>query len=385
MLRTLLLLTAVFISPVVFSQTIYKSFTSANFKEERQLKIQLPRNYHSNTHKKYPVAIVLDGDYLFEPLAGIIDYYSYWDEIPETIVVGINQSESRENDSYYDDSRHLPFGTGAAFYEFIGMEVLPYITRTYRTTHFATIVGHDLTANFANYFLFKSQPLFRAYVNLSPDLAPQMANRLRGTFNRLDTKTWYYLATGSEDIPDLRTGALDLDQELSAIENPNFGYGFDDFSDSNHYTFIGQALPKAMETVFKSYRPITNKEYEENILTADSPFQYLSDKYETIQKSFGIEIPVRINDFLAVGKALEVTEKWEELELLGKMASEQRPAYILGAYFSGRAYEALGDSERAIKTYRSSWDKEEIAFMTVDYLLQRAENIERGQASPLSQ
>lgn len=385
MLRKLLLLIALIFSPLVFAQTIYKSFPSHQYKEERQLKIQLPRNYDSNTHKNYPVVLVLDGDYLFEPVAGITDYYSYWDEIPEVIVVGINQAGSRESDSYYDENRHLPFNTGATFFEFIGQEVLPYIHKTYRTTNFATIIGQDLTANFANYFLFKPKPIFQAYVNLSPDLAPQMANRLRASFNRLQTKTWYYLATGSEDIPDIRRAARALNEELSAIENPHFDYAFDEFVDSNHYTIIGQALPKAMEKVFQIYRPITNKEYEENILSLESPFGYLTDKYQTIKNSYGLDMTVRVNDFLAIGKALEVTENWEELKQLGDLASEQRPATILGAYYQGRAFEALGESEKAIKTYKSSWDKEEIAFMTVDYLLQRAENIERGGLTPLAQ
>lgn len=385
MLRKLLLLIAVICSPMVLAQTIYKSFPSHQYKEERQLKIQLPRNYDSNTHKNYPVVLVLDGDYLFEPVAGITDYYSYWDEIPEVIVVGVNQAGSRESDSYYDENRHLPFNTGATFFEFIGQEVLPYIHKTYRTTNFATIIGQDLTANFANYFLFKPKPIFQAYVNISPDLAPQMANRLRASFNRLETKTWFYLATGSEDIPDIRRAARALNEELSAIENPNFDYVFDEFIDSNHYTIIGQALPRAMEKVFQIYRPVTNKEYEENILSLESPFGYLTDKYKTIKNSYGLDMPVRVNDFLAIGKALEVTQNWEELKQLGDLASEQRPATILGAYYQGRAYEALGESEKAIKTYKSSWDKEEIAFMTVDYLLQRAENIERGALTPLDQ
>lgn len=380
MLKKLLLLSLLVSASSAFSQTVYKSLASAQFEEERQLKIQLPRNYDSNTKKSYPVLITLDGDYLFEPIAGNVDYYSYWDEIPEVIVVGINQSQSREKDSYYDDKRYLPFNTGAAFYEFVGMEVLPFINNNYRTTGFAAIAGHDLTANFANYFLFKSNPIFQAYINLSPDLAPQMINRLQGSFRRLEEKKWFYLATATEDIPDLKNGTLALHEELSAIENENFHYAFDNFEDANHYTLANRAIPVALESIFKPYRPITTKEYEENIVTIDSPYQYLKDKYETIRNSFGMDIPVRINDFLAIGKALEVHENWDELEELGKMASEQRPAYILGTYYLARSYEENGDPEKAIQTYKSSWDKQEVAFLTVDYMLKRAENLEKSSA-----
>lgn len=371
------LLAAVFVyANIAHTQTIHRTMKSSNFKEERELKIQLPRNYEDNKNKSYPIIVVLDGDYLFEPMAGNIDYYSYWDEIPEAIVIGINQFRDRENDSYYDDENHLPFNTGAAFFEFIGMELLPYIDQNYRTTNFAAIAGHDLTANFSNYYLFKEQPLFQAYINLSPDLAPQMADRLYGSLSRTTNKTWFYLATASEDIPDLRNGSLQLDEDLRSIENDNFNYAFDDFEDANHYTFIARALPKAIESIFHSYRPITNKEYEENIVTADSPYGYLRNKYETIRNSFGIDISVRINDFLAVGKALEEHQNWKELEELGQLARDQVPASIIGTYYLARAYEENGEAERAVRTYKSSFDKEEVAFLTVDYMLERAERIE---------
>ncbi|HET8753187.1 MAG TPA: alpha/beta hydrolase-fold protein, partial [Salinimicrobium sp.] len=153
-----------------FSQTIYKTINSSKLGEERQLKIQLPRNYESNTEKTYPLIIALDGDYLFEPMAGNVDYYSYWDEIPEAIVVGVLQDGNREADCLYDDQRFLPADTGASFFEFLGMELLPYLDENYRTARFVVVAGHDLSANFINYYLFKPEPLFHAYINLSPDL-----------------------------------------------------------------------------------------------------------------------------------------------------------------------------------------------------------------------
>ena len=113
----------IFASPILSAQTIYKTINSSRIGTERELKIQLPRNYEQNTEKTYPLIMVLDGDYLFEPMAGNVDYYSYWDEIPEAIVVGVNQIDSRDDDSMYDSQRFLPekkrslifriFGNGA--------------------------------------------------------------------------------------------------------------------------------------------------------------------------------------------------------------------------------------------------------------------------------
>ena len=127
-----LLFICLFIAPNLFTaQTIYKSLKSSKLGEERQLKIQLPRNYDKNKEKSYPILVVLDGDYLFEPVAGNVDFYSYWEDIPEMIVVGINQSNSRDSDAFYDDERFLPSETGAKFFEFIGMELMPFLDSEY--------------------------------------------------------------------------------------------------------------------------------------------------------------------------------------------------------------------------------------------------------------
>ena len=81
-----------------FSQTIYESFESEFLNDSRELKIQLPRNYDDNAKKIYPLIIVLDGDYMFEAVSGSVDYLSYWGDIPDSIIVGINQIDSRYDD-----------------------------------------------------------------------------------------------------------------------------------------------------------------------------------------------------------------------------------------------------------------------------------------------
>ena len=42
--------------------------------------------------------------------------------------------------------------SGAKFFEFITMELLPYMVSNYRLAEFRVAVGHGETANFINYF-----------------------------------------------------------------------------------------------------------------------------------------------------------------------------------------------------------------------------------------
>ncbi|NJW52938.1 alpha/beta hydrolase [Salinimicrobium oceani] len=359
------------------SQTLYKTITSVKLGNERELKIQLPRNYDQNSQKKYPLIIVLDGDYLFEPMAGNVDYYSYWDEIPEAIVVGVNQAKTRNDDSSYDPQRFLPEKKGAQFFEFLGMELLPFLDKTYRTSKFVAIAGHDLTSNFINYYLFKENPLFHAYINLSPDLAPEMSNRLSETLSAASQPRWFYLCTGSNDVPELKKEIAQLDAQLSLIENPYLKYRFDTFEAATHYTLVSQALPKALEYIFAAYKPMGLKEYDEIVLEGNSPYDYLTEKYKVINENFGIQKTIRINDFLAVGKALEFVQNWDDLERLGELARKHYPQSALGTYYLARAYEANGQPKKAMKTYQSAYGQEEAAFVTVDFMLKKAELIKQ--------
>ncbi|MDX1545275.1 MAG: alpha/beta hydrolase-fold protein, partial [Christiangramia sp.] len=203
-MKRLLPLMAILLPLLTCAQIKYESISSEKLGETRQLKIQLPRNYEENPEKRYPVVVVLDGDYLFEPVAGIVDYYSYWEDAPEMIVVGINQDGIRMDDTAYAENNFLPVQKGAKFFEFIGMELLAQLDQKYRTANFRIIVGHDFTSNFINYYLLKENPIFQGYINLSPDLAPEMANRISKALGTAETKKWFYLATASDDIPTLK-------------------------------------------------------------------------------------------------------------------------------------------------------------------------------------
>ena len=378
MMKKLLLMLA-FIAPLfTFSQTLYKTINSEKLGEERQLKIQLPRNYEANPEKIYPVMIVLDGDYLFEPVAGNVDFYSYWEDIPEMIVVGINQDGTREYDAAYNERNFLPSGDGAAFFEFLGMELMQYLDNNYRTTDFRVILGHDFTSNFINYYLFKPNPLFDAYINLSPDLAPQMTERISTSLAKSETKKWYYLATGSDDIPQLKERILSFDKELKTLDNKMLEYHFDNFENTTHYSLVGKAIPSALSSMFKVYSPISVKEYNEILLqTSISPVQYLTEKYQSINKLFHVEKQIRLNDFMAIYNAIEKTRRWDDYRELSKMAETHYPGTMLATYFEARYEEETGNPRKAMRTYQKAYGQEKIAFLNTDFMLAKADAIKK--------
>ncbi len=379
MKKLVLLSLMLLFSFMTFSQAIYEEMRSEKLGTTRKLKIQLPRNYKTNVEKQYPIILVLDGDYLFEPVAGNVDYSSYWEEIPESIVVGILQGNQRYEDCSYDLTTYFPDEDGSKFFEFIGMELMPYLDKKYRTAKFIVAIGHDYTANFLNYYLFKNPPLFNGYLILSPDLAPQMENRLAERIPSIEKeKIFYYLATGSEDLAKIKKSTESLNLKLKGIKNDSFMYSFDNFPGADHYSLVSKAIPSGLANIFSMYRPISQKEYSEVLLNTETPIsEYLVDKYKSIENLFSLKNKIRVSDFLATATAAEKRKKWDALREIANLAQKQYPNTVLGNYFLGRYYEETGDLRKAIRTYQSGFDKEEVEFITVDLMLDKADEIKR--------
>lgn len=378
MKRLLALTLTVLCSSLVLSQSkiIYEEFTSYKLDETRRLKIQLPRDYETNTEKVYPIVLVLDANYLFEPVAGNVDYFGYWEDMPESIVVGIMQGDNRYDDCNYDDTNFMPADQGADFFEFIGLELIPYIDNNYRTAKFIIAVGHDFTANYINYYLFKDPPLFNGYINLSPDLAPLMDERLPERIPSIEGKLFYYIATGTDDIPNLMDISIDLNSKLAPLKSERFNYYFDNFEGATHYSLVARAIPSAMEKIFSVYRPISKQEFTDKLMKTETPVHmYLLDKYKTIENLFGLTNPIRINDFIATATAAEKRKQWESLREIASLAQRQYPDLVMGDYYMARYYEEVGEPKKAMRTYQGAFDKEEVDFITVDLMLDKADKI----------
>lgn len=343
-----------FFSQVMYSQVIYETFQSSKLAESRELKILIPRGYDPEANIEYPLVIVLDGDYLFEPVVGNIDYQSYWDDMPSCIVVGINQAETRKKDFSFSEDNFLPVQDSASFFEFIGMELIPYIEDKYSASEFRIIIGHDLSANFLNYYLFKEYPLFRAYISLSPDLAPFMETRLQEKLSTIDFDLFYYMATADTDVKALRERILVTDEILATIDNPKFHYRFDDFEDANHYSLVGLGIPKAINQIFTLYKPISRKEYTENVLTYEAgPYEYFVKKYQDIETFYGFKKSPIENDIRAVAAASIKLDDMESLENIAKLAKKEFPDSMISAYYMGMYYEEKGIIKKALQYYQS--------------------------------
>ncbi len=128
------------------------------------IQTQLPLEYSDSTAKRYPVVIMLDGNFHFPMLAASVRQYEKGGLLPPIILVGIGYKSFKDMDSLrvrdYLYPAPLPSdemkasGGGERFRQFVVQELLPSIDSTYRTTtDNRALLGHSFGGYFALYTL----------------------------------------------------------------------------------------------------------------------------------------------------------------------------------------------------------------------------------------
>lgn len=386
-MRTVFVLLITLLTSFGFSQTFEETIDSKKLGETRAFSVTLPSYYEQNVDKKYPVLVILDGEYLAAPFKGILKYGNYWDDLPQMIVVSVyqNYGQQRFKDSAFDEAG-FPTESGANFFEFVGMELLPFIEGKYRTQPFRVVAGHDTTAGFLNFYLYKDNPVFNGYISLAPEMAPEMEKRVAERLAVITKPVMYYQASGQGDLPELREKTEALDQNINAIPNKNFRYQYDDFQGASHYSLVAQAIPQALYFIFDGYQPISMVEFQEKIVKLESGYtQYLIDKYENLEEKMGLKVLPRLTDFKAIEAAIVKNKAYPELQDLSKYAEKQYPKTTLSVYHQALYYEKMGEYKKAAKEYNKAFTREPIRELSIDYMLTRAERMKKKKDESITE
>ena len=355
----------------VTAQVKQEIFESFKLQERRDVQYYFPENLDDT--KKYPLILVLDANYLFDQVVATSKFYSRFHGMPESIIVGVNQSKNdlRFEDCAFEPDTGLPSEKGKKFFEFLGMELIPYLDLNFSTAPFKMILGYDITANFQNYWLFKDNSLFNAYVSISPTLAPEMETRVPSRLGSFDKQIFYQLIIEGEPSKDT-PALMAMDKGIKAIDKETLHYFFDEYKGADHISVATYGIGKAFDNIFGMFKPISPKEYKTQILTSEEPvFQYLEDKYKGIEDLFGFSKPVELNDIMAIYAASRKKEDFESLKPLSDLCKTQYPDTMLGFYFEGEYYEQLGEPKKALKTFEKAFQMEEIDFLTKEMALEK--------------
>ena len=374
---------------ITFSQNVrtekFKSIElSGEMNSERTIKIYIPDSYKQDSTRVYPLALVLDAEYLFDVYVANSKLFALKDKAPEQIVVGIyqNQRNERRTDCEINANSMLT-ETSSKFYRFIKNELLIYLEDNYRISPFKTIVGNTITANFNNYFLVEAEPLFNAYININPSYSADISELFKGKIPTIGSNIYYYLNNGNYNGEQKDEAIETVYYVLKNFENEYFKYKYDVFDGSTNVSSIGQAISGAFAYIFDMYSSISKKEFNEHIaqLSPAEAIEYLEKKYVEIQYSFGANLKIRQRDIFAVESIILDKEEGDYLEEFGKMINRLYPESPIGDYYIGQYYESGNDYKRALKYYKNGYSKISGEDPNADGYFQNVERILAKQRS----
>lgn len=346
-------------------------FESFKLQERRDVSYYFPENY--SEEKKYPLIVVLDADYLFDLVVANAKFYGKYHRMPESIIVGVHQEkfDLRWEDCDFEQTSGLPTEKGKLFYEFLGTELIPYLETSYSIAPFKMFIGYDITANFGNYFLFRDKSIFNSYLIISPVLATEMESRVPSRLLDLNQEIFYDLVLEKEKTED-RNRILQMNNAIASIQKETLHYFFDEYSEPDHISIAAYGISKAFDNVFKLFRPISPKEYKEQILTSNDPvIKYLDDKYGMIENLLGFKKEVELNDIMAIYAGSLKKDDFQSLKSLSEICKRQFPETMLGFYMEGEYLELAGEPKKAMKAFEKSFLMEPIDFLTKEMALEK--------------
>lgn len=234
-------------------------FNSKILNEERTINVFLPDSYHkSNKHDKYPVIYLLDGsvDEDFIHIAGLVQFgsFSWIKMIPETIVVGIANTDRKRDFTFHTDIKELKdefptTGKSESFITFLESELKPLIDNTYRTNGTKTLIGQSLGGLLATEILFKKPDMFDNYIIISPSLWWDEESLPNLKPLPYSTKKKIFVGVGKEG-KIMESSAKKLYKQLKKINNKNTDLYYQFFKKQNHADTLHVAVYAAFENIF---------------------------------------------------------------------------------------------------------------------------------------
>ncbi|MEM6686333.1 MAG: alpha/beta hydrolase-fold protein [Bacteroidota bacterium] len=376
MKRLFVVLTLILSKTLFCQETVVETFNSKILNEERVIRIHIPKTF--DTFKKFPLFLTLDGEYMFYNLVGNSELLLATEKIPETVIVGIDQNYPdfskkymRWQDCNYDAKKGKLRGKGIEFKKFITQELIPYLTSKYKIGNYKVLAGHSLTASYT-LFLLKDDA-FTSVIALSPYISKSLSTKIIEKLSTSNRFVSLYVSTSEHDLQGHLKTTKKMDSLLiTGTARLDAQYIFNFFEKETHYSLINRSFPVALQSIFREYQLITEKEieFEKDVLA------FLKNKYKNIKEHYDIDLPIRKDDLETIYWVAEEREDWELLQRIGDFSIANFPAYSDGYFMLSAVAEQKKKYTKDLELYQKGYERlGDDVLNKVDYY----KNIERLQ------
>lgn len=251
-----------------------------------RIQVALPVTYALDPTASFPVMYVTDADLLFGTAAEAANL-AVQDRLDPGIAPAIMVGIGYEDPATWAFNRTLDFspegsldpwfiefledalgvapmdGGADEFLDFIENELHPELKRRYRVAgETAGLMTNSQGGVFGTYAFLANRPLFDRYWIGSPNifgpgtyLVDEVADRLAEGFDRPTRvymsigeyeRTWSVGASMPQEMHQLAAASYDgIEQQLAAVQDPNFTFDSQEFEGETHNTVISAAITRA--------------------------------------------------------------------------------------------------------------------------------------------
>lgn len=241
-------------------------------KEKREYIVELPDSYFTST-KKYPLVVVLDGEFNYHSHSGILKHMTQARQIPEMILVAIKNVD-RVRD--YTPTKYLvnlngtdgtesnkTSGGSKQFLAFLEKELLPKIENTYRVNAFKIVVGVSHGGLLVGSSFLSRDTSFTGFISMDPSFwwdHQYIVKQLEKTdIEQLHNKRLYLTTADTfenfEGIEHVYQANLNSQERFNTeLKSKGFYPGnieFEYFKEENHWTVALLSLYHGMQFMYK--------------------------------------------------------------------------------------------------------------------------------------
>lgn len=301
--------------------------------ETRVYDVSLPAQYEQHAGRRYPVLVVLDGEFEHEAAASVARFYATMAQLPPLIVVGVrNTNRMRDFTPTPVAGFRVPPEAEAAggadkFLAFLSDELLPHLDKTYRTTPMRVLVGHSLGGLFAVYALAQKPQVFMGYVVMEPAVWWNNERELRAAGETLKQP-----AAGRARVMLVNSRGWQIDTTRWGGTMPMVRYI--SIPNETHGSMAMAGMMHGLRTLFADFRPAQWR-------PGMRPIQIL-DRYDSLAARIGYAAPIPED---AYSTAIRMSIDSRFYDDAGK--GLERMERALGASNESRRLRTKLDTERA--------------------------------------
>lgn len=323
-----------------------RSIESEILGETREILVWRPASYQASEFY-YPVLYVLDAESEFLHTVAAVDFLSSTDQMPETIVIGINNTiRSRDLTPPSDNKEETAFwpavGGAENFRLFLREELIPLVDDEFRTQPFRSLRGNSFGGLFAINDYMSRDPVFDAVIVASPAVGwnyRELIKRAPAFFDEELPGPIFVCAAG-RDFPGNLEDIEEYVRTIEIVAHENDLWRFAMYEDDSHYSLAFQCTYDGLRFVFAGWQVPDE-------IAARAQFADFESHYDNLSARFGYTVKIPMLAIIRLGNQLLREQRWSEGIAVMRRNLELYPTQPESYWHVGDAYLLSGDLEAA--------------------------------------